>query len=96
MSNKVLRTINLYCFLLMFLAAIIVIALPTKTITTISEDSMLGSASILTTAAFRADVFTRYPNYLLGLGIIAGLTLIGAFLNTEIAAKILTKVKGDE
>jgi len=88
-----LKNLNLFWYLIIFLVAVIVIALPTRTVTTIPEDSMLGTASIITRAIFRADVITQYPNYLFGVSIIGGLALLGVFLNTDIPIKLVNKIK---
>lgn len=90
-----MRTIAFYWFMLIFLAAVVAIGLPTKIIATTPESNTMYCPSITITPMFSTEVFVRYPNYILGLSIIAVMALIGAFLCTNLASKWYEKmIKG--
>ena len=94
-----MKNLNMAWFSLIFLAAVTVIALPTRTLcaTSVPAEEMMGAGAILySESVFRVDVITQHPNYLVGAFVIGVMALIGMFLNTDTATSLINKLKGEK
>lgn len=86
------KSFAFYWFMTIFLAAVVTIGLPTKTITVWKDNPFYADHTLLS-SSFHAEVFTLYPNYHIGLGIIAFMALIGALLSTEFTSRFWKRNK---
>ncbi len=74
-------------FLFIFAGSLITITLPTKTVTTIPANIVDEEQNYIT-SHFKITTLTYYPNYAIGLGIIATVSLGGVIVTRWLIAKI--------